>query len=238
MRTQEIKVKRAGGFTLIELLTVVAIIGLLVGMVVPTIKAVLENSQRMKLLARIGSLDNGAIQYKMSATGNRYYPGQDPEALAALTSGTNTSGKYPNCLNAGSVLLARCLFTDPNGLFPTSSYGQYEKDMLGTVVVGATSVPNSIIDNGSVLMAILYYPSRLGYAGVKEQYAIADNSKYVTAANSATDGGGQITIQSYVKPAGTTTTSVIRQDGLFVITAAGTTDRLYFSTTAVDNFPK
>jgi hypothetical protein len=31
---------------------------------------------------------------------------------------------------------------------------------------------------------------------------------------------------------------VIRQDGLFVITAAGTTDRLYFSTTAVDNFPK
>ena len=239
MRTQEIKVKRAGGFTLIELLTVVAIIGLLVGMVVPTIKAVLENKARMQLLARIGSLDNGCIQYKMSYTGNRYYPGQDPEALAALTSGTNTSGRYPNCLNAGSVLLARCLFTDPNNLFPTSSYGQYEKDMLGTVVVGATSVPNSIIDNGSVLMAILYYPSRVGYAGVKEQYVIADNSKYVIAANSATDSSGQITIQTYVKPlTSTTNVTPIRQDTLFVITAAGTTDRLYFSTTAVDNFPK
>jgi prepilin-type N-terminal cleavage/methylation domain-containing protein len=227
MRTQEIKVKRAGGFTLIELLTVVAIIGLLVGMVVPTIRAVLEAKARMQLQVRIGSLDNGCIQYKL-ANGNRYYPGQDPEALAALTSGANPSGKYPNCLNAGSALLARCLFTDPNGLFPTSSYGQYEKDMLGTV--GATTgVPNSIIDNGSEVMAILYYPSRMGNAGAVAQYVPADNSKYVTTSNSAASATILTKILKSSSPV------VVYQDGLFAITAAGP-KRLYFDTDSVDNF--
>jgi hypothetical protein len=195
---------------------------------VPTIKAVLENKARMQMQVRIASLDNGAIQYKL-ANGNKYYPGQDPEALAALTSGANPSGKYPNCLNAGSALLARCLFTDPNGLFPTSSYGQYEKDMLGTVVVGANSVPNSIIDNGSEVMAILYYPSRLGNAGAVAQYVAADNSKYVTTANSAASATILTKILKSSSPL------MVYQDGLFAITAAGQ-KRLYFDTDSVDNF--
>jgi prepilin-type N-terminal cleavage/methylation domain-containing protein len=245
MRTHRIKVKRIDGFTLIELLTVVAIIGLLVGMVVPTIKAVLEQKQQMLLKVRINSLSTGCDIYKMSATGNRYYPGQDAEGLAALISGTNTSGNYPNCLNAGSALLARCLFTmiDPNDstkkLFPVSNYGSLEKDMLDAAQDPVTGVPRSIIDYASETMAILYYPSRLAEKGKVTQYPITpadDNSKYVTAANSAKNTGGvRITIQSHVLGTTTGTTTIVRQDGLFVITAAGT-DRLYFSTSAVSNF--
>jgi hypothetical protein len=41
----------------------------------------------------------------------------------------------------------------------------------------------------------------------------------------------------HVNPTTTGTTTIVRQDGLFVITAAGT-DRLYFSTSSVDNFNK
>jgi prepilin-type N-terminal cleavage/methylation domain-containing protein len=232
MKTHGNKTRRLGGFTLIELLTVVAIIGLLVGMVVPTIRAVLENKTRMQMQVRIAALNAGCSVYKMEGTGNKYYPGQDPDSFGALTSGTNTSGKYPNCQNAGSALLARCLFTDANGLFPTSSYGRLERDMLGTVGV-STSVPNSIIDNASEIMAILYYPSRLGSKGVSTQYEINDNSKYVNSTNSS----GVINIRTYVKPSTASTNTPVRQDGLFVITAAGT-DRLYFSATAVDNFNK
>jgi len=247
MRTHRIEIKRVGGFTLIELLTVVAIIGLLVGMVVPTIKAVLDNSQRMKLLVRISSLDNGCNQYKMSGTGNRYYPGQDAAGLAAL--GGTGSPVYPagSCTNAGSALLARCLFSrvDPNNSniiqFPVSNYGNYGTDMLDSTINPITGVSRSIIDYANETMAILYYPSRLASKGVKEQYVIADNSKYVTATNSAKDSlNAQITIQSYVMTttsSGSTGTSIVRQDGMFVISAAGT-DRLYFSTTAVDNFNK
>ena len=243
MRTLRIKVKRIDGFTLIELLTVVAIIGLLVGMVVPTIKAVLENKQKMQLAVRIRSLDDGCNIYKMSATGNRYYPGQDAEGFGALT-GSASSANYPNCQNAGSALLARCLFTmiDPNDstrkLFPVSNYGQLERDMLDTAQDPVTGVARSILDYASETMAILYYPSRLADKGNKVQYVIVDNSKYVTAANSAKNSSSvQITIQMHVNPTTTGTTTIVRQDGLFVITAAGT-DRLYFSTSSVDNFNK
>lgn len=234
MKSHGNRTTRVGGFTLIELLTVVAIIGLLVGMVVPTIKAVLENKARMQMQVRVAALNTGATVWKMEATGNKYYPGQDPEGLSGLS---GSSSKYPNCQNAGSALLARCLFTDPNGLFPTSSYGRLERDMLDTAQNPITGVSRSIIDNASEVMAILYYPSRLGQKGVSTQYVPADNSKYVNATNSATGTGGVITILTYVKPSTSTTNAPVRQDGLFVITAAGT-DRFYFSATAVDNFNK
>jgi prepilin-type N-terminal cleavage/methylation domain-containing protein len=229
MKTHRIKVKRIDGFTLIELLTVVAIIGLLVGMVVPTIKAVLDQKQQMQLAVRIRSLSAGCDIYKMSATGNRYYPGQDATQLAWL-SGTTYAG-------AGSALLARCLFWIPDnnspndltkGQFPVSNYGQLEKDILGTVTVGSNTVANSIIDYANETMAILYYPSRLGQKGVVAQYVVADNSKYVTLANSAPST--TILTQVLKQPSPV----VVYQDGLFVISAAGT-NRLYFSS-PVDNF--
>jgi hypothetical protein len=77
-------------------------------------------------------------------------------------------------------------------------------------------------------MAIVYYPSRLGQKGVVAQYVVADNSKYVTTANSAPSA--TILTQVLKQPSPV----VVYQDGLFVISAAGT-DRLYFSS-PVDNF--
>ena len=243
MRTHRIERERADGFTLIELLTVVMIIGLLVSMVVPTIKAVLENKQRMQLQVRIRSLADGCDIYKQSATGNRYYPGQDAEGIGALK-GSAASNNYPNCVNAGSALLARCLFTriDPSDssktLFPVSSYGQLETGLLDTAQNPITGVARSILDNASETMAILYYPSRLSDKGKKEQYRIEDNSRYVNTNNSAKDSGGaQVNIQTYVRPTNTNTTTPMRQDGLFVITAAGP-KRLYFDSDSVDNFNK
>ncbi len=235
MKTHRIKVKRIDGFTLIELLTVVAIIGLLVGMVVPTIKAVLENKLKMQLAVRIRALDDGCNIYKMSATGNRYYPGQDATQLTWLSSGTYA--------NAGSALLARCLFWIPDGnspndltkgQFPVSNYGQLEKDILGTVTVGSNTVANSIIDYSNETMAIVYYPSHLGQKGVVAQYWVADNSKYVIPGSPPTGNSApSATILTQVLKQSSPVV-VVYQDGLFVISAAGT-DRLYFSS-PVDNF--
>lgn len=237
MLKQRRKPNRVRGFTLIELLTVVAIIGLLVSMVVPTIRAVLENNQRMKMLVRVQSLDAGATVYKMSATGNRYYPGQDAEGLGALTGGN--SSRYPNCANAGSALLARCLFTDPNGAFPVSAYGTLDEGLLDTTDDPITDVPRSILDSASETMAILYYPSRMSEKGSREQYKVANNSKYTAPSGrpapvAKNQGGAVITIQTYVQ---SSTNMPVRMDGEFVISAAGT-DGLYFSTSAVDNFNK
>lgn len=237
MTTNKQETKRVRGFTLVELLTVVAIIGLLVGMVVPTIRAVLENSQRMKMLVRIQSLDTGARTYRMSGTGNRYYPGQDTVGLGALT---GNSTKYPNCQNAGSALLARCLFTDPNGRFPVSAYGTLDDDLLDTSEDPITGVPYSILDTDSETMAVLYYPSRIGEKGSTSQYLNSDNSKYTNASDGVVQvaknpsGSGTMNIQIYVQQ---TTSLPISMDGEFVITAAGS-DRLYFSTTATNNFSK
>ncbi len=237
MQTKIQNTERVRGFTLIELLTVVAIIGLMVGMVVPTIRAVLENNQRMRMLVRIQSLDTGARTYKMSHTGNRYFPGQDTTGLGAL--GGNSS-KYPKCQNAGSALLARCLFTDPNGRFPVSAYGTLEEDLLDTSEDPITDVPYSILDADSETMAVLYYPSRIGEQGSKTQYYDSDNSKYTNPSSGIDQvaenpsGSGNMNIQIYVQQS---TSEPIHMDGEFVITAAGS-DRLYFSTFAVNNFSK
>lgn len=222
------------GFTLVELLTVVAIIGLLVSMVVPTIRAVLQSNQRMKMLTRVQSLASAATIYKMSATGNRYYPGQDALGLGGLVSGNAT---YPNCQNAGSALLARCLFTDPNGAFPVSSYGRLDEGLLDTTNNPVTGVPYSILDSASETMAILYYPSRMGEKGSVDQYRIADNSKYTSPASGEPQVAVNQSILTLVQPEAS---SPISMDGMFVITTASVQKRLYFDTSEkrVDNLNK
>ena len=220
---------RTRGFTLIERLTVVAIIGLLVGMVVPTIRGVLETQLKMKVQTRVTNLENGCGIYKMSGTGNRYYPGQDPRQLTWLTSSTYK--------NAGSAMLARCLFWIPDGNdpynlnkgdFPVSKYGQYTPDMLGEI----EDQKNTIIDFSAEKMAILYYPSRLGMKGNKEQYKPEDNSKYTNSTNVALTGNTSENIQSFVQMSDNNRVS---NDGTFVITASGP-KRLYFDTDSVTNF--
>jgi len=135
-----------------------------------------------QLPVRLFSLADGANIYKLAGTGNRYYPGQDPEGIGALERGASPE-KYPNCQNAGSALLARYLFTDPNGVFPVSWYGQFEKDMLGTVA----GVPNTLIDNHDPPMAILYFPARLDKRTGKMRFVLADNARYLNSDNCPQD---------------------------------------------------
>ena len=137
---------------------------------------------RPQLPVRIRSLDDGATIYKLSATGNKYYPGQDPEGIGALETGASPE-KYPNCKNAGSALLARYLFTDPNGVFPVSWYGQFEKDMLGTVA----GVPGTLVDFRDPPMAILYFPARLDKRTGTMRFVLADNARYLNSDNCPQD---------------------------------------------------
>jgi len=136
----------------------------------------------MRLLVRVHSIDTGAMTYKMLATGNRYYPGQDTESMGALINGTSPE-KYPNCQNAGSALLARFLFTDSNGTFPVSAYGTLADDTLGTVA----GVPNTIVDFRDPPMAILYFPARTDAKTGAMRFVIADNARYINADNCPRD---------------------------------------------------
>jgi len=217
MSARKVITRRTGGFTLVELLTVVAIIGLLVGMVVPTITAILKGVKQTRVDVRIQALENGCGSYKMSGTGNRYFPGQDPTHLNWLSSGTYA--------NAGSALLARCLFWKPDGNypydtsrgeFPVSQYGTYAEDMLGKV----NNVSNTIIDFDSEPMAILYYPARIGMQGDVYQFKAEDNTKYTDSTNVASSSS----ITTYAQ---SSSGGVIKNDGMYIITAAGS-NRLYF----------
>ena len=234
MRTQQakggsaVRPARAAGFTLIELLTVVAIIGLLVGMVVPTIRSVIQAQADVVTKARITNLDNAAKMYKMAETGNRYFPGQQylPEQI---------EGKYQG---RASVFLARCLFTDWKSNrdpkpFPISGYAQYDAEMLDDPEGTETGEPYTILDRPANPMAILYFVSKAksdaSLKGEPEQFDQSHNTRYYDAgenvdANSSVvkfadyggddDGGGQDT--------------VVRNDGSFLLIAPGR-DRLYFN---------
>lgn len=156
-----------------------------------------ESSLSMRLRVRVSSLSTGATIYKLEATNNRYYPGQDPESMGALVSGTSPQ-KYPNCQNAGSALLARCLFTDANGTFPVSSYGRFERDMLGTVA----GVPNTIVDGRDPPMAILYFPARLDANKGAMRFVVADNARYLNADNCPQDANKVLAKRAVPRDAG------------------------------------
>jgi len=227
--------RRRAGFTLIELLTVVAIIGLLVGMVVPTIQSVLEAMTAARTLARIKTLSSGIHGWKMQETGNKFFPGQqDPTAM---------SRDYPG---KASAFLARQLFGDyqekgrdgkyPKFPPPVDGYVSYEPGMLDTANGDDTGEPYTILDCHSDTMAILYYVSRRNASG-KAQYVPGDNSFYTDqATGEGVEEDNPMDIQDWVGGGEGNNESKygVKMDGQFILTAAGK-DRLYFSATALDN---
>jgi prepilin-type N-terminal cleavage/methylation domain-containing protein len=139
---RQLRRQRRQAFTLVELLTVVAIIGLLVTLIVPTLRAAYQSLLSVQTRVRIENLANGCELFRNEKS---FYPMQD----SILSLGTKASGK-----------LAGCLFTDANGNFPASNYSAYENNMLGWVHPTSSSQndPNAILDPFSDRMAILYFP--------------------------------------------------------------------------------
>jgi prepilin-type N-terminal cleavage/methylation domain-containing protein len=239
------------GFTLIELLTVVAIIGLLVGMVVPTIQSVLEALYAARTLARIDNLANGAKMYKIEGTGNKYFPAQqyakailvDGTSIGAAGGGGDTGkAKAGTYKNAGGAFLARCLFAkpDPNStgatalpdLFPVGNWAVLDTDMLdppeavGSDVGRDTPKAYSVLDCSSHPLAILYFVSRLESLGKAMQYMIDDNKVYIPDNTylGTRDVSGTATpmdIQWFASIGDPTTATTVRMDGQFFIIAAG-----------------
>jgi prepilin-type N-terminal cleavage/methylation domain-containing protein len=155
---------KTGGFTLIELMTVIVIIGLLISILVPSIRTVLGTSEGAKSLARIQDLDSGCRQYRLV---NSCWPGQNTSTFPTSTGGLT-----------GSRYLALCLFTFTpppvtNFLNPGSGLVNYTSDMLaGDANQTTGTIPRgTILDAFNKPLAVLYYPSIPGRTGT-DQYSI------------------------------------------------------------------
>jgi prepilin-type N-terminal cleavage/methylation domain-containing protein len=213
-------------FTLIELLTVVAIIGLLITMVVPTIGSIMKAMTTASTQVRIASLTAGARAYKMGETGNRFYPGQDdPKGL--FETGSALSGNYKE---KASAYLAKCLFSDADGKFPppVDRWAPYEVGMLDDADGTDTDVPYTILDTHSHTLAIVYYVSRKRKSGA-DQFVVTDNKEY-TENNVDMESGvnHDEKFRNYVAPGETEESVMVHMDGEFVIHAADPETRYYF----------
>lgn len=216
----------AKGFTLLEILVVIAILGVLMLIIVPSIQSARRSALLLQTEARIQSLEDG-IDGFYSFSGRYYYPGQTPR-------GQNVLG---NALT-GSRLLAQALWTpreedyiaadagDLPGGYPTGAYtghsDNYEMSYQG--------VDHLLSDDFSGdLMPILYYPACPGTQGkdADAQYKYKHNQAI------STPGGEEADFYEFISEDGDRPYN----PGKYLLIAPGA-DREYFTADDITNFTK
>jgi len=217
---------KTGGFTLIELMTVIVIIGLLISILVPSIRTVLGTAEGAKSLGRIQDLDSGCRQFRLN---NGFWPGQN----------RLTANLMPL---PGSQYLAVCLFTftgDPNTFTSTTGFTNpgsgmvnYSTDMLADPnLTGGIQIPKgTILDAFNKPLPVLYYVSIPGTTGTA-QYKIAQNEVYTGNNKSQPD------LETFILDARIPGAAKPFNDQEFILIAPGP-DRQYLTEDDLTNFPR
>jgi prepilin-type N-terminal cleavage/methylation domain-containing protein len=214
---------KTGGFTLIELMTVIVIIGLLISILVPSIRTVLGTTEGAKSLARIQDLASGCHQYRII---NSCWPGQNTSTIS--------TGVMPL---PGSQYLALCLFTFTpppvtNFTNPGSGLVNYSTDMLADPnTTGGLQIPRgTILDAFNKPLAVLYYVSIPGSTG-SNQYTIRQNAVYTPTSKTDAD------LATFVQDARIPGSAKPFNDQEFILIAPGP-DRQYLTDDDLANFPR
>ena len=256
MRTVRAKRRRIG-LTLVELLVVIAVIGLLVSILVPVIKVVLDAAETARSRARIFDLSNGCYLYKDAKA---FFPGQVKHSeLVGGSSGNDLTGSQLLAVElfGGSYATIGDTLTDPPMEGDWASVKTKDIDKFKPVANGpwkARYSPKigSVLDQFSDSLAVLYYPCRKhlpSTASADDLYPYSDNSVYVNSTDLyeeykfANEKDSSYTEAEYkaemaeafedireitTEDNGSTTTIGVRNPGAFILIGAGK-DRLYLT---------
>jgi prepilin-type N-terminal cleavage/methylation domain-containing protein len=202
---------RREGFTLIEVLMVIGILGLLLAIILPSVRSTRQYAYELQTEAQVESFETALFQFHSETN---HYPGQSRAEQSALSSMTATE------------VMARRLWT-PRGESwtggnwePEEAYAVYNEEL----VVAAGGFDYCPSDNfGNDPMPLLYYPSVPGTTP-------ADDDHYTFSHNEAISDGFMGEFRGLITDGGR-----YYVQNKYLLIGAGI-DRKYFTDDDITNF--